>query len=60
MKINKITVKRKIIYKGDTSYPNVPCLVEAVHSALCASIYRILNNGLKFDAEVVDSQNWPS
>ena len=48
--------KRKIIYKGDSSYPDVPSSGEAVYSAQCASIFRSSNDGLKFKAEVVHSQ----
>ena len=52
LKRNKI----KIIYKGDSSYPNVSGLIEAEHSALCAYIYRFSNDGPYFEARLVDPQ----
>ena len=48
--------KRKIIYKGDSIYPNIPSSAEAVHNALCASIYRFSNDGPHFETEIMDSQ----
>ena len=43
------------------SYPEVPGLAEAVHSALDASIYRFSNDGPHFKAKIMDPQKlWPN
>ena len=47
---------KRIIYKGDSSYPNVLGSVEAAHSGLCASINIFSNDRPHFEAEIVDPQ----
>ena len=47
-------MKRKIIYKGVSSSPEVPGSAEALHSSLDASIYRFSNDGSYFEAKIVD------
>ena len=44
------------MYKGDSSYPDIPSSAEAAHSALCAFTYRISNDGPHFEVEIVDPQ----
>ena len=48
--------KIKIIYKGDSSYPDFHGSTEATYSSLCAFIYRFSNDGPHFEAEIVDPQ----
>ena len=51
--------KKKLLYKGDSSYLYVPGSAEVAHNALRAYIYRFSNDGPHFKAEIVDPQNWP-
>ena len=48
--------KRKLLYKGDSSYLYVPGSAEVAHNALRAYIYRFSSDGPHFEAEIVDPQ----